>query len=412
MISIPWVARQSQFSIVEKWFETREPPHTLVFCDNKGRVTLSGIRWRGHSGNTFMLGRLGADVAIFDSPRKLKSEYSVAKLLSRIDGLHSFTSFRSIDQSESFEGGVRATVVTVKAADRVSWRHGGFTYTIRASVPWKSTSGLSFTAHADAVIETSRSKRATVGDHISAQWPLRALLILAHGSKLHWREHMLLDEQFPMWMMSGEAKAPTYVPVQHRKTIRDFEQSEDKTLHAAFPAFQLEDLGTRGLLRWFKLYDDSIVRRAIDPVVEVLNGATRFLEPQVLMTVHGLEAMGHFRDPKREKWVRLNTQIQRCISATRNDWSKIGPEIGIAKAIANVNNDLKHPDRPNRPGGLELSLVANLSRSIMRMQLFDLLKLPRKMHAQFMNSAGLYDVISLFELNGTRIDQDGRFVSR
>jgi hypothetical protein len=154
------------------------------------------------------------------------------------------------------------------------------------------------------------------------------------------------------------------------------------------------------------LYQDPIIRRAIEPIAEVINGASRFLEPQLLMAALGLEAMGHYRDPNRKPHARLHCQVQRCVEATNVDWSVIGPNEGIAQAIANTNNDLKHPDRPNRPDHLQLSLITRLSLAIMRLQVLDLLRLP-DMSKGFHARGCATEVIRAFDLNGVTIDANG-----
>ncbi|GAA2131599.1 hypothetical protein [Glycomyces algeriensis] len=410
LLSIPYLNGDPQFAKIENWFSNQDPPKSLIYRDDKGSVTLSGVRWRGHGHFGYTLGRLGADVAIFEYPRQLKNEYKLARVQSRIDGLNEFSRFQSINHVGSFEDGVYKSVVTVKAVEKMVVRHGGFTYIFRAVVPGEnrhSVSGSRFSAKSDTVIETNKSRGATMDEHIVAQWPIRALLILAHGSEQYWREHKILDDQFPVWMISGEIKGPMYVPVRFRRTIRDTEQPERLDGDNSFPAFQLQDLGTRGLLRWLKLYDDENFRRAIEPVVEVINGASNFLEPQVLMTVMGLEAMGYFRNPKKAS---LEAHVKRCVEATRVNWSDIGRKSGIAQAIARVNNDLKHPDRQARPNGLELNLIASLSKTIMRLQMIELLGLPKSQYERISNSMGVIHTKELFRLNGVRITSGGNFV--
>ena len=111
--------------------------------------------------------------------------------------------------------------------------------------------------------------------------------------------------------------------------------------------------------------------------MEVINGASRFLEPQILMTVLAFDAMGYYRDERRTSKIPLFKQIQRCLDAAGIDFSSIGPALGIAKAIANTNNELRHPDRHQRPDPVHMGLVAKLSIAVMRLQLFELWASPR-----------------------------------
>ncbi|KGN31185.1 hypothetical protein N802_04585 [Knoellia sinensis KCTC 19936] len=195
--------------------------------------------------------------------------------------------------------------------------------------------------------------------------------------------------------------------VQLQRTSEDGEQAVPSTSDLSLPVFKLSDLGTAGLKRWYRLYDDHILRRAIEPAVEVINGASRFREPQLIMAAMSLEAAGHYRDPLRRPRRTLAEQIERCLAATEHDWSAIGTEAGIARAIAKTTNDLKHADRPNRPNGVELAVITNLAKLVMRMQVLDLLCIPPKVKQGFTRTNAVYQVVEKFRLNGVQVLEDG-----
>lgn len=411
VLSIPYVEQAEQFSHIAQWFRSR-PPESIIFHDNLGAVTLTGLKVRSWAGSEFVLGRLRSNVAVFGQPRELKHEYKFATLISRIDGLDDFASFSSIaSEVENTEHGHRVTVV-VESKDKVAFDHGGFQYAIRATSPWTSTQGRSFAANAEAVLETTSPDGATADDHLKAQWPIRALLIMANGRKLYWRSHHILDEQFPLWMLDGSSRMHEPCTVLMRRTVQDHEQPEPSRADVSLPLFRLVDLGETGLRKWLDLYQDPAFRRSIEPVVEVINGASHFLEPQILMTVLALDAMGYYRDQRRAGNIALSKQIERCLVAAGVDFSSIGPLLGIAKAIANTNNDLKHPDRQQRPDPIHMSLVAELSTAIMRLQLFDLLDLSAESRTRCATYGDIRQAIQGFEQTGLRIDATGKFVSR
>lgn len=411
VLSIPYVRQVEQFSTTQEWFQTH-PPASLIFHDNLGAVTLTGLRIRSMTGSTFVLGQLRSNVAVFGQPRELKPEYTFATLASRLDGLNDFASFSSVhsDIHDTDEG--HRVVVTVEAREKITCQHNGFEFSIRATTPWTSTEGQSFRTEAGATLETTAAESATADDHITAQWPLRALLILAYGSKLYWRGHHIVDEQFPIWTIDGSSHGPDHCTVLLRRTVEDSEQPEPSRSDVSLPMFHLADLGDSGLRRWLELYQDPAFRRAVEPVVEVINGASRFLEPQVMMVVVGLDAMGYYRDQQRARNVPLFRQVERCLTAAGVDLSSIGPIRGVAKAIAAVNNDLKHPDRLSRPDPVHLSLVANLSIAVMRLQLFDLLGLPESARSRYASFGQVQDAVTGFEKSGLKVSSDGQFVSR
>lgn len=212
LIEAPYVPRDSSYSAAASWFKERRPLPVLLFQDPSGVVTLTGVRWRGDRGAEVAVGRLDANLAILSRPRELADEYRVRTVTSRIDGLHEFAGFESISTDHDRVDGRWRTIVTMHATDEVRIERGEFTYTIRATVPGTS-SGIEVMARADAVIDTTTDAGATVDEHVVAQWPIRALLTLAFGIPLLWREHQLLDDQFPVWTLDGVAHDPMHVPL-------------------------------------------------------------------------------------------------------------------------------------------------------------------------------------------------------
>ncbi|MEW1953150.1 hypothetical protein [Terrabacter sp. NPDC080008] len=410
LLSVPFVNGVEQFELPSEWFDfgTASPPDSLLFADPDGHVTLTGLRFRGTRGLVYSLGRLDARVAIFGQPRKLEREYRVKTLRSRIDGLHHFAAFESIDIHLKRKADRFKVRVTLDPKGVVEAESGAFTVAIRATAPWDAMDGVGFTTQTDAELETTCADGATVDDHIQAQWAVRALLSLVQGTQVRWRAHKVLDDQFPTWMLSGEAQKPSFVDVLYQRTAGDFVAPPAETADLRWPAIRLADLGASGLQRWLDLYSDPLIRRAVEPAVEVINGATRFVEPRLLMTVLGLDAMGYFRDPLRKPQTPLNTQIERCLWASGLDVSALGSVRQVAMAIAHVNNDIKHPDRDHRPDGVVMRLVADLALLVMRMQTAELLGVQDKFRR--VRDGGVDTVVQAFERNGVVI-QDKRFLS-
>ena len=409
LLEVPYVPHDEQYATVVPWLRgSTSPPVTMVFQDPKGIVTLNGVRWRGDRGADVSVGRLDARLTIFGRAREWADEYAVKTLISRIDGLHEFAGFESISSTHDRPDGQWRTTVTVHAKDSLKVEHAGISFTIRATVP-ATASTVEFTALADAVIETTTDDGATVDEHVVVQWPIRALLTLAFGVPLFWREHKLLDEQFPTWMLSGAAHEPVPVPLILRRTASDHEQDKVQWRDLATSMFRLSDLGPDGLARWLDFYADPLFRRAVEPAVEVLNGgAGNFLEPRLTLTMFALDALGHYLDQERKQKVPLRDQIERCLAVPGVEWSKLGERAELAQAMAHVNNDLKHPDRGRRPDGVELSLAARLGLVIFRLQIAHLLELDRSLIQRFCALNPFINAIDAFEQNGVRISE-GRF---
>lgn len=409
LLTVPYIQGAPQFVHTEGWFrDSLNCPPSLLFWDNEGVVALTDLQWGGRSLNTSAVGRLAPKTVIFGRPARLRPAYRFERIRSRFDGLNEFTGFAPVRLSRSGTG--QPTTATVDPGESSTWRHGGYTFTIKAIAPWSASDGRSFTTTADSILETRRHNRSSLEDHVRAQWPVRSLMILNFGAPLAWREHWAMDRQFPIWFLDGHSSTGNAVRVLTRRTVADSQNEPVDPAALVGPLFGLQQLGTRGLKLWCSLYDDEQFRRAIEPVTEVVNGATAFYEPQLMMTAMSLDAMGYYRDPLRTPKTSARLQVRRCVDATNYDWSAIGSNEGISRAITNAYNDLKHPDRYNRPDGFKLSLITPLAILIMRMQLLDLLRISGKDQKAFHNSAAIYRVVDRFARNGTKIDDKGRLV--
>lgn len=406
LLSVPYIKGQDQFAHSVEWFDSQRPPEALLFSDDRGVVTLTGLRWRGHTGNAYRVGRLSPSATFHGCPRQRKDSYHLRAFTSQIDGLVELTNVGSVEVNEPRTQAEPITA-TLKPSQHFRWRHGGYTHEIRTSAVWSARFGQSFDATSQAFLTTTRAKGQTPEEYLVSQWPVRALLVLAFGTPLYWREHSIKDDNFPTWMLNGEAREPSNVAVQLQRTAEDSEQAPPTPSDLMLPMFALRDLGTAGLKCWYRLYDDPIFRRFVEPAVEVINGASRFREPQLIMAAMSLEAAGHYRDPHRRPRQRLEDQVRRCLAATGHDWSAIGTEKGIARAIAKTTNDLKHADRPNRPTGVELAVVTDLAKLIMRMQILDLLRIPARTRDSFVRTNAVYHVVERFRLNGVHVLEDG-----
>lgn len=401
-----------QFLRANAWFKFNDGdlPKTLLFADNRGWVTMTDTRVTGTSMGNFPLGQIRARALIFNRPRTIQPEYSVRDFMSTIDGLEAFARFAPItfDMQPKDGGGHRVELI-VDAAESVSWTAGGFVYSVHANVSWTGQDGRSFEILDNRpYLQTTREGGATIYEHYRAQQPVRALLTLVHGAALSWRSHRLRDDEFPMWMLDGSDHGPSAVDVILEATVRQHRAEEPDSSAFVFSAFRLHDLGADGLARWVDLYGDDDFRHAVEPAVEVINGATKFLEPQLMMLAISLDRFGYFRfgDGTRRA---MHEHVQKCLEEAQLDWPEIGSRVGIAKAIANVNNDLKHPDRPEYPEIDELAGITRLAEVIARTQLFDLLGLDPILRTDFLASNDVRYAVQGFTAIGITVNEDGTF---
>lgn len=403
-VLVPYVRGSAQFATADRWFNTTAPPRSLLFFDDLGVVTLTGVRWRGHSGGSLGTGRLGADVAVFGQPRELRDEYRIRTLRSGIDGLEGFADFRPVQYEFPRRGD--PVVVTFDHSETVTWESNGFAYTVTADATWTGSEGTWFEARSAPFISTTHPEGATPQEHLRAHWAVRDLLLFAHGRKLAWRSHRIVDEEFPLWTMDGAAHGPDPVPTQFSGTVAEHVLPEPSSTSLAFPPLKLAALGASGLNRWTDLYSDDKFRRAVQPVAEVINGAATFLEPQLMMLAAALDYFGYYRFGDQVQR-NMHLSIMKCLDDAELDWPTIGSHAGIASAITNLNNDLKHPDRERRPERGALASVAALARVMARAQIFDLLGVDPSLRKAFLASTDGRIPAETFKAYGLAIADDG-----
>ncbi|MDO8122671.1 hypothetical protein Q6346_15285 [Isoptericola sp. b490] len=404
---VPYVEGVDQFAEASEWFRSTKPPESLLFVDDRGVVTLVGVRWRGHGGPTYRTGTLSADLVIFGQPRKLKSEYAVRELRSRVDGLDGFASFSPIHYEFPAPG--EPVVIALEESEAVTWRSAGFSYALTPGATWSGISGRQFEAQSSATLVTSRSRPALPQEHLRAQWAVRDLLLIAHGKRLAWRSHQVVDEQFPVLTMDGRSHGPEPAIAQFVGTVGQHTLPEPPSTSLAFPVLNLRVVGRRGLKRWTDLYADELFRRAVQPTAEVINGAAGFLEPQLMMLASALDYFGYYRfgdGERRPMWA----SIQKCLDGPGLDWPQIGSREGIARAIANMDNDLKHPDRERRPAVDELACMVTLATVVARAQPFDLLGVEPGVVRQFIDSPDGHWPVEMWDHVGLKIGPHGELV--
>ncbi|ROQ37065.1 hypothetical protein EDF46_2511 [Frondihabitans sp. PhB188] len=406
-VEIPFIDGIPQFEQASRWFRERKPPETLVFAEHAGMATMTGIRWARHTGSSFVTGTLQPDCTILGRPRRVKTSYKLREMMTNMDGLTPWANFRPVETSDEAAG---TLTVTVAAPSPLSFRVAGFTYSIVENAPWSARSGSRFHVESEAAIVTHAHRGATPEEHLTAQWPIRALLTLLYAAPIRWRRHRIRDSTFPTWMLAGPPRLAIFTDLIHARTAEDATLPAARDASFAVAALDLADLGTRGLRRWVSLYQDDVFRRAIEPAVEVLNGASKFLEPQVMMLAMALDALGFYRDPDRRSGTAMWAQIDRCITAANVDVSRIGSSQDVARLIANTNNDLKHPDRLERPDHLRLTLVADLATTIFRCQLFDLLSQPEERLRRFVKWGDADQALAAFSRNRVRVGAGGHLV--
>ena len=202
-------------------------------------VTLTGLRWRGHTGGTYRVGRLSPSATFDGRPRRLKESYHLREFSSQIDGLKEFTNLGSVDVNKPrYERGTDHCDLEALHSTSAGAMGGTRTKFGRARCGVQRC-GQSFDAKSHAFLTTTRAKGDTPERFLMSQWPMRALLVLAFGNPLYWREHSVVDDNFPTLMLSGDVREPIDVAVQLQRTTEDSEQPPPNSSDLMLPMFTL-----------------------------------------------------------------------------------------------------------------------------------------------------------------------------
>lgn len=418
-ISIPYLGEHAQEENPqhyksENWFRSQNAvlPSSFVFVDDRGVVVLSGLRMVRVTGGADggNLARVRANVVIFGRPRTQRDVYPVREFMSWIDGLSEFAAFRPVDIEDKWDSAGRLeTTVKFSTIEVCKWEFGGFRYKIQSNVSWRGDSSELEIIDSQPFISTEHPSTTSIEAHLEAQMPIRALLILIHGTTLAWRSHQIRDDEFQLRTVANTEVGSYPVDIQLARTVRDHYLPVPEIKDLIHSVFGLSHVGALGLQRWIELYDEPMFRRAVLPAVEVLNGATRFLEPQLMMLAISLDYFGYFRfgDSKQRG---MNISIQKCLIDVGLDFSEVGSHQGIANAISTINNDIKHPDRERAPEHDVLAVITNLAKAIVRAQVLEFLGVEAAVSERFMSYGDGRRAVEYFLRNGITIEDDGTIV--
>lgn len=384
----------------ENWHHAREVPSSLLYADDRGVVVMHDSHWRGTRGG--MAGSVldfDAEVAIFGAPNTWPITPDVEEMSSRFDLLEYFKHFPRVSHERVKDQRGLHTTLEIRPAENVTWKHGDFEYFLDGEAPSGGVIGRTFSVESETWLRTKHQSGATAQDHLSAQWPIRALVTLSQGHGLYWREHKIGDPAFDDDRFGR-------MPKELRLAATTREAHQPVHVRNAQPLFNFDDLGEDGMRRWLDLLQDVTFRRAVDPAAESLTDQPRFSEVRIMLGAMALDAMGQFRhaDGKRHG---MHENLEPCLDKSGIDWSALGGNADIASAISALNNDVKHADR-SRPDGLVMVLVARLLRTLFRAQLFDVLSVSEALSQRFASSYPTRSVVEAFDQNRVGIVGSGK----
>ena len=286
---------------------------------------------------------------------------------------------------------------------------------------WEPTPGMTGVHYDERVVLESRFEGdRPVLEHMLEQQKVRDLLIVMRNAPAYFRRHRVRSES--IYEQSSASETRYSHPVDMIGGFAAHEQGNPQPVRNSgdFAIVYPGQFGPEGFENWAQNYER--LERVIRPLVRILQRPQALAEDRVVAVGMALEAAGA-RLPKvegeRETYRRpamrnttVATSIFRVLAEVgiATDRFAASP-VGLARAIADSYNAIKHPNR-DLPSGFESHGVAALGTLVLRIYLAKKglgyqEPVTERYGDHFVDQAGL-----LWEHLGIYVGPDGRFIPR
>lgn len=410
-----------QFEHVDQWFRRMTPPENVLVHTREGNILLYGCRWSGHSdaaGSRVGSGRFMASETLLHSrDRSLADPLTVKLCQSSVDGLNRWSRITTVttETSRDEEQRTNALDILVKSPEPIEWYQGDATLRVRGT--WR------FAAREDGyervheledyvVLESEWDEPRPFVDHLLEQRKIAHLLVFLFGTALSFRRHRARDETIAAHVMSGEVFDHPFVEIISARTIRERAQPVPSKEKLGRPLLVLGELGADGLAAWASNYEAW--ERFILPAVAIIGRRHRFAEDIVMSTSMSLEAAGQLlgeRPGESATYYRnrpaTSTYIYRCLEYLGIRWGDyIHSPIGLARAIANNYNSVKHANRGPFPDHAETFLIGDVNELVVRLLAVNLTGQADDLLDQYRDGSELWGIKQRFDAYRIRIVDD------
>jgi len=433
IVEVPYIADRAngQFDHVEEWFAKQSPPTNMLIRTPEGTVSLFDVEWSGHStvwgGHKTSLGKLRPNEAVLASREgDLADPLEMAELHSYVDAASLWTRATAVttERETDDEDKVQAVTIRLDGGPVISWKQGDATLELRSHWTHDPVRGplSTVTTVIDSVILVSKFETGakTFWDHFEQQRKFAMMLTFVFGRPISFRRHQLRDERFPQ--RGGRDGAVINLPLRElisRRTIG--ERSRPPLIGSDFnrPLASFAAVGSAGLEAWSAAYKKWA--RFLVPSAAILNRSGAFIEDVIVSTSMGLEAAGFLlgkRDGEdatyrpKSKRKTTATDVYRCLVELGLQWpSRIDSEIGLARAIADNYNEIKHADRGEFPDQVVSFIVSQINRFLVRALALCLTSNADELRNWFQDSSELNGIGELMDLNRLSVDHEGNWVA-
>jgi len=424
-VEVPYFSRHKapQFTNVDEWFSTQTPPKNMLLYAPEGAISLFDVAWGGHSENwggvRTSVGTLRPSEAVLGRREgPLEDPLLMAQMHSRIDGLNEWTRLSSVShESETDENNhIQAVTYKLRSPESVEWQQGEARLTLRGG--WTIADDYNAVRHQTRIEDTVTvvsefDEPRSFWDHFVEQRKVATLLVFLYGRPISFREHRLRDDRFAARMNNGRIYDHPRYEIISRHTIRDRTVPVPTRKELGRPIAHLGQITGEGLHAWSNAYEPW--SRFILPSMSVVGRTSPYIEDLVVSTSMGLEAAGGILGEQGGEGPTLNrrgnpttsTYVYRVLHHLALNWGEVGSEIGLARAVANNYNDVKHADRGDFPDNDATFLVSRVNRLVVRLLALTLTGRGDELLEPYRTGGEMWSIKEDFRLNHLGVNEDG-----
>lgn len=430
VVEVPYVLHRTsqQFAHVRSWFENEELPASLVLLTSDGVIGLFENRWRScrevFGYGSASIGRFCPSVTTLGvAPKEKAAHLVVREVDSWIDGLAVWSPMTAVKKASVVDGQGCAEALEINAESNsvLVWNQGDARLELRTT--WEGGSiqdGYKQRIFVDGNVSIAsefESGAKGIHDHLSEHQKFKDLMTFIFGCQLSFRRHCLHDEHFDMRFINGDSTGHIpFVEFVSLDTVEERQREVPEMRNLGKPIAELAEIGVDGLQAWARKYDEW--ERFILPSVNVLGRRCGSIEDSVISTCMSIEAaaskMGAVRGEECVGGARgrrnlpIAACVYRCLKTVDIQWpDRISSLEGLAKAIANVYNSIKHADRGRFPDVVKVRVICRVNEMIVRMLAVYVAGAGERVFPRYRKSVEVESVVSILSKYDCRIKEDG-----
>lgn len=447
-VVVPYVRDAEEHATVQAWFDSDGvPPHLLAFGSNM-RLELFGCRNSGYvrfGGYAATEGHIWVEDALmgvrtseFDAPLQVR------EVTSYVDGLYEWARLSSVESEYDSQGEdwdrENLLMYTVQATEGLVWQQEGATASIRST--FQGAAGRGINIEDQAVIRTRFVEPRPFQDHLREQRAFVSLLSIIFGCPIAFRRHVARDDSLRLRNLGGGDMGMASVDVISRQTSAEHLRPVPEASDFHHPIIRMPSLTSSHLESWRDGVDEW--ERIVLPIAGIFRvpASSTFVENVAMNSAVSLEALGEkyipFQDGEHDTYRKAmrnldsaekmrdsavsKTTIGKCRTTTTDiyralvsvgiNWTSIAVStVGLARAIADNYNGIKHPGMGAMPDSFQTAVLSDISCGVARLSILKLIGVDP--------AASGVDAYQLFRRADQRlssesliIDHDGNFVRR